>query len=437
MNQDSTMEGSGLEKQGMPPGDIDAVVYDAVFSSSAAERERSRQSIRGFAANQDICLASIQGLYTAAGNGLYVNKTVPAINIRGITYHVARAVFRAALRDRVGAFIFEIARSEIGYTGQSPDEYATCVLAAAVREGFRGPVFLQGDHFQVSAGKFTSKAHAELNAIRELIKEAVSAGFLNIDVDASTLVDLERETLEEQQETNCRITSDMTRLIRSIEPGGVTISVGGEIGEVGGTNSTVSDLRAFMAGYLGHLGAETSGISKISVQTGTKHGGLVLPDGSIAKVQIDFETLGEISHVARDEYGLAGAVQHGASTLPDDAFDMFPQVGTAEVHLATGFQNLIFDSPFFPKDLLERAYEEIRSRYGGERKPGDTDEQFLYSTRKKAFGLLKEEMWNIPQNSLEGIGQILEERFSLLFGKLNVVDTVDLVNLFVVDRASP
>ena len=437
MNQDNTMEGSGLEKKGMPPGDIDAVVYDAVFSSSRSERERSRQSIRELAANQDICLASIQGLYSAAGNGLYVNKTVPAINIRGITYHVARAVYRAAFRDNVGAFIFEIARSEIGYTGQSPDEYAACVLAAAVREGFRGPVFLQGDHFQVSAGKYASKAHAELNSIRELIKEAVSAGFLNIDVDASTLVHLERETLEEQQEANCRVTSDMTRLIRSIEPGGVTISVGGEIGEVGGRNSTVSDLRAFMAGYLGLLGAGMSGISKISVQTGTKHGGVVLPDGSIAEVQIDFEALGEISRVARDEYGMAGAVQHGASTLPDDAFDMFPQVGTAEVHLATGFQNLIYDSPFFPKELLERAYQEIRRQYADERKPGDTDEQFLYSTRKKAFGLLKEEMWNIPENHLAGIGQVLEERFSLLFRKLNVVDTVDLVNLFVVDRASP
>ena len=84
------------------------------------------------------------------------------------------------------------------------------------------------------------------------------------------------------------------------------------------------------------------------MQTGTTHGGVVLPDGSIAKVSIDFNTLKELSQVAREEYGLGGAVQHGASTLPDEAFDMFPKVDTVEVHLATGFQNIIYDSPNFP-----------------------------------------------------------------------------------------
>ena len=328
---------------------------------------------------------------------------------------MARAVFRAALKQKVGAFIFEIARSEIAYTKQRPAEYATCILAAAVREGFKGPVFLQGDHFQVNRSKYDSERESELNAIRQLIQEAVTASFLNIDVDASTLVDLERPTLEEQQEPNYLITSDMTRLIRSIEPGGVTISVGGEIGEVGGRNSTVSDLRAFMAGYVRNLGPDVQGISKISIQTGTTHGGVVLPDGLIADVEIDFQALEEISKVAREEYGLAGAVQHGASTLPDESFDMFPQVGAAEVHLATGFQNLIYDSPYFPKELLDKIYLELSERYMNEREPGDTEEQFLYRTRKKAFGLFREEMWNLPQENLSGIGQMLEDRFSLLF----------------------
>lgn len=412
-------------------GKLDSLVYDAMFSSGEETAEESRRAIRELASGRGVYAVSIQGLYTAAGKGLYSNKTVPAINIRGITYQVARAVFRAALKHKVGAFIFEIARSEIGYTGQRPADYATCVLAAAVKEGFTGPVFLQGDHFQVNPDKYASERDSELNAVRKLIREAVVAGFLNIDVDASTLVDMERPTLEEQQETNCVVTGDMTRLIRSIEPEGVTISVGGEIGEVGGRNSTVSDLRAFMTGYIRHLGPDLQGISKISIQTGTKHGGVVLPDGSIASVEIDFQALEEISRVAREEYGLAGAVQHGASTLPDESFDMFPQAGTAEVHLATGFQNLIFDSPYFPKELLDKIYEELSERYKDEKKPGDTQEQFLYKTRKKAFGLFREEMWNLPEESLAAIGQTLEDRFSQLFGKLNVVDTVDLVSRFV------
>jgi len=259
----------------------------------------------------------------------------------------------------------------------------------------------------------------------------VSAGFFNIDVDASTIVNLERQTLEEQQEKNCQVTADMTGFIRGIEPEGITISVGGEIGEVGRRNSTVEDLRAFMLGYLSLLGSGVKGISKISVQTGTAHGGVVLPDGSIASVQLDFNTLGELSKAAREEYGIGGAVQHGASTLPDEAFDKFPEVGTLEVHLATGFQNIIYDSPHFPRELLNVIYRHLWDKYSAERKPGETEEQFLYKTRKKAFGDFKKEMWSLPEENLDGVRETLEERFSLLFQKLNVVETVDLISRFV------
>ena len=411
---------------------IDALVKDAALAPDSQAREKSQRKIRELAASQGIYPASIQGLYEAAGKGIYSGKTVPAINIRGITYDVARAVFSAAIKGNVGAFIFEIARSEIGYTNQRPGEYAACVLAAAIREGFEGPVCLQGDHYQVNQAKYSSEPEKELNAIKELIRESVAAGFLNIDIDASTLVDINKRTLEEQQEKNCLVTAEMTKFMRSIEPRGVTISVGGEIGEVGKRNSTVEDLRAFMSGYLKMLGPNIKGISKISVQTGTTHGGVVLPDGSIANVEIDFKTLKELSKLAREEYKMSGAVQHGASTLPDEAFHHFPEVETAEVHLATGFQNIIYESKFFPKELLERINKGLFEKYSNEKKQGETDEQFLYKTRKKAFGDFKKEMWGIPENTLKGIRGELESRFSLLFGKLNVTGTKDLVKKYIV-----
>jgi hypothetical protein len=186
-----------------------------------------------------------------------------------------------------------------------------------------------------------------------------------------------------------------------------------------------------MAGYLSRLTPNAKGISKISVQTGTTHGGVVLPDGSMAKVKVDFKTLKELSKVAREEYGMAGAVQHGASTLPDEAFDMFPQAGTVEVHLATGFQNIVYDSPYFPKDLLDKIYKYLLDKHVSERKEEDTDEQFLYKIRKKGWGPFKKETWSLPEDNLAEIREILEERFSLLFQKLNVVETVGLVNKFV------
>ena len=179
-----------------------------------------------------------------------------------------------------------------------------------------------------------------------------------------------------------------TAFIREREPDGVTVSVGGEIGEVGHKNSTVEELHAFMEGYnatLGRLG-RYAGLSKISVQTGTSHGGVVLPDGSIADVKLDLEALAALSKAARETYHLGGAVQHGASTLPQDAFGNFPRVETAEIHLATNFQNIIFDHPRLPAALRDEMKAWLVENAQSERKAGDSEEQFYYKARKRAIG---------------------------------------------------
>jgi fructose/tagatose bisphosphate aldolase len=404
--------------------DIGSLVKEMVFGQAKVEKQRQ---IREMAQNKGIFPASIQNLYEAIGKGSYRGFTVPAMNIRGITYHVARAAFRAAMKDKVGPFVFEIARSEIGYTLQNPGEYSAAVLAAALVEGYQGPVFIQGDHIQFNRKNYAADAKKEIESLRSLVKESVEAGFYNIDIDASTLVNIERTDLLEQQAVNGQVTAEITKYIRSIEPG-VTISIGGEIGEIGKGNSTVEDLRAFMAKYHENLVEHVKGISKISVQTGTTHGGVALPDGTIAKVNLDFETLEKLSKLAREEYGMGGAVQHGASTLPDEMFDIFPRIGTLEVHLATGFQNIIFDSPNFPKPLLEKIQAGLSTKYAAERKTGETDAQFFYTTRKRAFGDFKSDIWNLPEENLHQIGKELEDRFSLLYHKLNVVNTREIID---------
>ncbi len=413
---------------------IDDLVYSAIFSPDSEVRSSARWLIRRAGARMGCIASSIQSLYDAMGSDKVSGFTVPAINIRGITYYSAQAVFRAALKDKVGAFIFEIARSEIGYTDQRPSEYVAAITAAAIKTGYRGPLFLQGDHFQINAKKYLEDPDTETRAIESLIREAIAAGFYNIDIDASTVVDLDRPTVQEQQEGNYSITADMTAMIREIEPEGVTVSVGGEIGEIGDKNTTVEEFNVFMDNYLRDLrkkGGNLKGISKISIQTGTTHGGVPLPDGSIAKVKIDFDTLERISDVARTGYGLSGAVQHGASTLPNEAFDKFPKTRTSEIHLATGFQNIIYDSKNFPTDLQDRIYAYINTELQSEKKEGDTEEQFIYKARKKGFGRFKKDMWDFSPNILKSIGAELEDQFSFLFDKLNLSGTKDIVDRFV------
>lgn len=375
--------------------------------------------------------ASIHDYYIAGGRGVWHNQTTPAINVRGMAYDTARTIFRASHKLDVGQVIFEIARSEMGYTEQRPAEYSASILAAAIREGHQGPVFIQGDHFQINAKGYKADPEQEVQGVRDLIDEAIAAGFLNIDVDTSTIVDLSLGSEEEQQAENARRTAELTAYIRQRERNDVTVSVGGEIGEVGTQNSTVAELRAFMSQYTRELasmnGGSMVGMSKISVQTGTSHGGVVLPDGSIADVKVDFDTLGELSRAARDEYQLGGAVQHGASTLPEEAFGRFADANACEVHLATGFQNIIYDCKAFPRDLLQEIYAYLTEHHPGDRKPDMTDAQFYYTARKRALGPYKKAFWDLSQDVKGEICQELQDRFELIFTRLNVTNTAGMI----------
>ena len=271
-----------------------------------------------------------------------------------------------------------------------------------------------------------------MDGLKQLTSEAVAAGFLNIDIDSSTLVDLSQPTAAEEQRVNAANSVELTALIRTIEPDGVTVSIGGEIGEVGKANSTEDELRAYLDGYFGTLhGTGLPGVSKVSIQTGTSHGGVVLPDGSVARVKIDFDTMQRLSTVARDEYGLAGAVQHGASTLPEEAFHHFPTNGTAEIHLATGFQNILYDDGGLPADLHAEMMAWCVANCADERKADETDEQFLYKTRKKAIGPFKKALWTLPAEAEAEIGANLRSKFGLLFDRLGIEGTRSLVDRYV------
>ncbi len=416
---------------------IERLVWSAVFGEPDV-RTASRWLIRQIATASGAWPASIHALYMAAGRNEYANVTTPAINLRGMTFDLARTVFRAAQATRSMQVIFELARSEMGYTEQRPGEYASVVLAAAVKEGWSGPVFIQGDHYQASPKAYAQDPDKEITAIADLAAEAIAAGYGNIDIDASTLVDLDFPTLKEQQEANYRNTAELTQRIRAIEPAGFRISVGAEIGEVGKTNSTVADLDAFMEGYTEELerrraetGEEITGISKISVQTGTSHGGVVLPDGTIEDVAVDFDTLGSLSEAAKSTYGIGGAVQHGASTLPETAFGKFAAANAVEVHLATAFQNIVFDSAAFPADLLAEIYAHLAANHGDERKADQTDAQFYYTTRKRGFGPFKRQLWSLPEATRAAITGELQPRFELIMRELRVAGHGELVERYV------
>jgi fructose/tagatose bisphosphate aldolase len=408
------------------------LAWTAAFSADAATAEAAQWIVWEAAQALGARSASIHELYMARARGEVSGFTVPAINLRAQTFDMARVAFESATTRDVGAVILELARSEQTYTFQRPIDYATSVLAGAIAAHWQGPVFIQGDHYQFNAKKYAADPETMTEEIRRACRLAVDAGYRNIDIDASTLVDLSHGTEDEQQRENYERSAELAALIRSLEPDGVTISIGGEIGEVGKENSTEAELRAYLDGLgreLEQRAPRVAGISKVSVQTGTSHGGVVLPDGTIGSAAVDFDVHRRLGEVSRNEYGIAGTVQHGASTLPDELFHRFREVETVEIHLATGFQNLLYEHPAFPREIHEQIEQWCFANALDERKTGQTDQQFVYTTRKKALGPFKRQLWD-----LESKDEILADqarKISFLFHELGVEDTRAMVDRYV------
>src|SRR6185436_5446007 len=188
------------------------------------------------------------------------------------------------------------------------------------------------------------------------------------------------------------------------------------------------EFRAFMETFPKALvadGGTRVGISKVSVNSGTYHGGKVLPDGSLAPINVGYDTLRAIADVCR-EYGLAGVVQHGASTLPSEQLSRFPAAGAVEIHLALGFNNLLFDHPRLPQAVKDEIRAYIFEHHAHERAAGETDAQFVYNLRKKSWGGMKERFWDLAADVQEDILASLEEMFRDMFVRMNVAGTGEL-----------
>src|SRR6266851_3330744 len=92
-------------------GTIDRLVHTAVFGESDVQAA-ARWLIWEAGWAVGIQSASIDSLYQARARNEYEKRTVPAMNVRAMAYDFARAIVASAKRRDVGAFIFELARSE-------------------------------------------------------------------------------------------------------------------------------------------------------------------------------------------------------------------------------------------------------------------------------------------------------------------------------------
>ncbi len=244
---------------------VKSAVWSATFSDDQRVIEVARWVIWEASQALGSPSASINDLYMARGRGEVSGFTVPAMNLRTQVFDMVGAMCRAADELDNGTLIFELARSEQEYTFQRPAEYITSVLAGCIHAGWRGPVFVQGDHYQFNAAKYAADPEGTTDAIKKATRDAIGVGYGNIDIDSSTLVDLAQATVDDQQRTNYERAAEVSAVIREVQPADMPISIGGEIGEVGKQNSTEEELRTYLSGYRATLdrlaGPDAMGLS--------------------------------------------------------------------------------------------------------------------------------------------------------------------------------
>jgi hypothetical protein len=124
--------------------DIDSLVKEMVFGSdNKAKQKQIRELAKSGAFSRPASRACMKPSGRERTGGLPYGD-----EYTGITYDVARAAFRAAIKDKVGAFIFELAAPRWDIPCKAGGIYGLR-LGAALAEGYRGPVFIQGDHIQM------------------------------------------------------------------------------------------------------------------------------------------------------------------------------------------------------------------------------------------------------------------------------------------------
>lgn len=311
--------------------------------------------------------APVGPIYRALAQQSIAPLTVPAFNVRGLTFDIVGAIFGRANELDAAGVMFELAPSEAGRGHQSHAQYAAQVCAAAVHVGYAGPVLLQGDHFSLA-----STDAAEERAIKELALAALTSGYRQIDLDTAALA-TEGPNASARQQANAAATSRLITALAPYSPAGTIF--GGEVGEIGGANTTPEELATFIELVRDRAGEHADMFGKVSVQTGTQHGGIADAAGKNLRMPLDLTLARQLAEVARS-YGFGGIVQHGASTLQLDQFAALSDCGVVEVHLATNLQDLVFDSPHFPsllrEELMTAALEFARGGVSAAERGADT-----------------------------------------------------------------
>ncbi len=391
---------------------IDALVYNAMFQPSERVRYFLAWLIRQAAAGNAIYPASLKGLYAMAARGQTPKFTVPAVSLRAMTYAGGRSAFQAAWETGTGALVFNL--DGAAKPAQSPLDYATCLLAAAIREGYEGPLFLEADFLHAQPVTDEAAHGDELERLKELAEEALNEGFFNLEFDTTRLENLTLPDPTEQEQACYLDCAALASFVRQTEPGGVGSAIGIRFNCHGDLEHRVQRLRAFMTGF------ETEFTSRAGHVPGISKFNLNIRGEEDLGMAVDF------AEVALREYWLPTSVGQEGAALPDDLIEAVVDLPFVEVHLGSRLEERIFDHPAFPAQLRQAMQRWIEA-CASARQAGQSDEDLRLAMRPLAYEQFKRELWDLPGQTQEAIMADLKADLVEIIRRLRVEDSIHLV----------
>lgn len=410
--------------------DISTLAFDASVSDNPDVKQAAIRAINEIADQLKIIAGSNTAFYDEKAEGKHQFFTVPAVNSRMVTFHTIRAAVKVADALQLPHIVFELALSEVGYTAQQKDEYAALVKAAYISLGITNrEIYLQADHYQFDPKKYAEDSTKEMQRIKDAVVKALENGVYNIDIDASKFETADsKKSDRDNQAENARLTAEIFHFIRQYErehqlP--CVVSIGGEVGEVGGENTKYRQVNAYLELLHEHaqeLGSgNEKGLSKISINVGSAHGGLRGPDGRpLDTVPLDFTAHHDLYMLGKDPMNPGKhvlPVQHGASTLPKNYFPLFPAMHVAEIHLATGFQDVVWDT--IEKEdsaLFQKMKSLVLEKLGDKVAKHETEAIGLVKERKNITQYVKRDL--LLSHAIPAIESALEKEFTTIFHSL-------------------
>jgi fructose/tagatose bisphosphate aldolase len=218
-----------------------------------------------------------------------------------------------AAKEADAALVYEIAKSEITYTGMAPEVFAKAIVEAVQRVGCETPYGIHADHTTVKDATPKSVEDA-----RDIIKRSIANGYTSISIDAS----------HNQNEDNLRITADLGK---HVQEAGIGLEV--EIGEIGGERgfSTPEEAKWFINGLI------RQGVvpDLLAINNGSVHGNY--GPGTGEGIQLD---LTKKIHETIKRWNVAIA-QHGITGTPLKKIEQFVDYGIFKGNVATLWQNIV------------------------------------------------------------------------------------------------